>query len=357
MNQVLDRSPIIKSEESFWQAVQARDERFNGVFVYAVHSTGIYCKPTCPARRPRRQQVAFFSSCDTAEAAGFRACRRCQPRLALSQDQQVELIQRACRLIDANIEQPPALGALSQQLNLSSSYLHRLFKSVTGLTPHQYAAGQRLKKFKSKVKAGDDLTTAMYAAGYGSSSRLYEKAPGSLGMTPASYRRGGQGMEIHYTIVDSYLGRMLVAATRQGICAVSFGKADAELEVFLRAEYPAAVLERDDTFLKSWVDALVEHLAGTRPHLELPLDLQATAFQLRVWEELRKIPYGETRTYTEVAQAIGRPRAVRAVANACGANPAVIVTPCHRVVRRDGALGGYRWGVERKKALLKHEQG
>jgi len=357
MNQVIDRSPIIKSEESFWQAVQARDERFNGVFVYAVHSTGIYCKPSCPARRPRRQQVAFFSSCDAAEAAGFRPCRRCQPRLALSQDQQVELIQRACGLIDANIEQPPALAALSQKLNLSSSYLQRLFKSVTGLTPHQYAAGQRLKQFKSNVKAGDDLTTAMYAAGYGSSSRLYEKAPGSLGMTPASYRRGGQGMEIHYTIVDSYLGRMLAAATRQGVCAVSFGKADAELEEFLRREYPAAVLERDDTFLKSWVDALVEHLAGTRPYLELPLDLQATAFQLRVWEELRKIPYGETRTYTEVAQAIGRPRAVRAVANACAANPAVIVTPCHRVVRSDGSLGGYRWGVERKKALLKHEQG
>jgi AraC family transcriptional regulator, regulatory protein of adaptative response / methylated-DNA-[protein]-cysteine methyltransferase len=281
---------------------------------------------------------------------------RCRPRLALSQDQQAALIQRACRIIDANIEQPPSLGDLSRQLNLSPSYLQRVFKAVTGLTPHQYAAGQRLKEFKSNVRAGEDLTTAMYAAGYGSSSRLYEKAPGSLGMTPASYRRGGQGMHIRYTIVDCYLGRMLAAATRQGVCAVSFGAGDAELEAFLRSEYPAAELERDDTFLKNWVDALVEHLSGARPHLDLPLDLQATAFQLRVWEELRKIPYGETRTYSEVAQAIGRPAAVRAVANACAANPAVIVTPCHRVVRSDGGLGGYRWGIERKKALLKHEQ-
>ena len=269
---------------------------------------------------------------------------------------QLEVIQKAMQVIDANVDAALPLDALSQELHISPSHLHRLFKSATGLTPRQYAAGQRLEKFKAQVRGGQAVTQAMYEAGYSSSSRLYEGATGRLGMTPASYRRGGQGMDIRYTIVDTYLGRMLVAATAQGICAVSFGEEDNMLESFLRAEYPSASLSRDDASFKSWVDALLEHLNGVQPRLALPLDLQATAFQLRVWEELRKIPYGETRSYADVAKAIGEPKAARAVANACASNPAAIVTPCHRVVRSDGQPGGYRWGTPRKQALLAHER-
>ncbi len=268
----------------------------------------------------------------------------------------LEVIEKAMQVIDANIEAALPLEALSQELHISPSHLHRLFKSATGLTPRQYAAGQRLEKFKAQVRGGQAVTQAMYEAGYSSSSRLYEGAAGRLGMTPASYRRGGQGMDIRYTIVDTYLGRMLVAATAQGICAVSFGDEDHNLEAFLRAEYPAARLSRDNAAFKSWVDALLEHLNGAQPRLALPLDLQATAFQLRVWEELRKIPYGETRSYAEVAKAIGEPKAAHAVANACASNPAAIVTPCHRVVRSDGQPGGYRWGTPRKQALLARER-
>jgi AraC family transcriptional regulator of adaptative response/methylated-DNA-[protein]-cysteine methyltransferase len=356
MDKNIPLTSLMVEQETFWQAIQDRDPAFTGVFVYGVRSTGIYCKPGCTSRRPRRQQVVFFHTCDEAEAAGFRPCRRCQPRQALSLNAQTELVQRVCGLIDASLEEPPTLAALSQALHFSPSHLHRLFKAVTGLTPRQYAAGQRIRKLKSNLKTGDDVTTALYGAGFTSSSRLYESAAGRLGMTPAVYRKGGPGMKIHYTIVSTYLGRMLVAATLKGICAVSFGEQDAALESFLHSEYPAADLERDDRALKDWTAALVEHLQGARPALDLPLDLQATAFQLRVWEELRRIPYGQTRSYAEVALAIGQPHAIRAVGRACASNPAVIVTPCHRVVRSDGGLGGYRWGIERKQALLARER-
>jgi AraC family transcriptional regulator, regulatory protein of adaptative response / methylated-DNA-[protein]-cysteine methyltransferase len=267
----------------------------------------------------------------------------------------IELVQHACRIIEAATDTPLKLDDLSRELAVSPFHLHRLFKSITGLTPHQYAEGHRINKFKNQVKEGNDLTTALYNAGYGSVSRLYEVAAGHLGMSPASYRRGGQGKEIHYTIIDTWLGRMLVAATQQGICAVSFGDKDQQLFSFLQNEYPAATLKSDDQALNQWLTPLLEHLDGHRPHLALPLDLQSTAFKLRVWEELRLIPYGETRTYSEIANAIGRPKAVRAVANACATNPTAVVTPCHRVVRRDGSLAGYRWGIERKKALLDQE--
>ena len=351
----VDRSQI--DDSTRWQAVQNRDAGYNGAFFYAVRSTGIYCLPSCPSRRPRREQVSFYATSEEAETAGFRPCKRCHPRDSLSSDQQAEIVRQACALIDASLETPPSLQALSQTLNFSPSHLHRLFKAVTGLTPHQYAAGQRLKKFKSGVRSGANVTTALYDAGYGSTSRLYEGASAQLGMTPAAYRKGGQGMIIRYTLMDTALGRMLVAATERGICAVSFGAEDAKLEAFLLEEYPAAAVARDDASLQPWAGALRQHVAGRQPRLDLPLDVQATAFQLMVWETLRRIPYGETRTYTQVAESIGRPSAVRAVANACAANPAAVVTPCHRVVRTDGGLGGYRWGIERKKALLKTEQG
>jgi AraC family transcriptional regulator of adaptative response/methylated-DNA-[protein]-cysteine methyltransferase len=347
----------LRDETLYWDAVQNRDARFNGIFVYAVRSTGIYCRPTCPSRRPHREQVVFFNSFDEAEAASFRPCRRCQPRAAFAPDDQAEIVRQACQLLDEHLAEPLTLNELGEKLHLSSSYLHRIFRAITGLTPHQYALGKHVEKFKAGLKDGKNVTTALYDAGFSSSSRLYEGAAGRLGMTPTAYRRGGQGMRIHYTIVDTYLGRMLVAATAQGICAISFDDEDAELEAFLRAEYPAAQVERDPEGMETWIQALLAHLEGEQPGLALPLDLQATAFQQRVWAELRKIPYGETRSYSQVAGAIGQPTAVRAVAQACASNPVVLVTPCHRVVRSDGSLGGYRWGIRRKRALLERERG
>ncbi len=340
----------------YWQAVEAKDARFNGIFVYGVRSTGIYCKPSCPARRPRREQVAFFADCATAERSGFRACLRCQPRAnAVLRDPRVEMVLRVARAIEAHAG-TPSLAELGAELNVSPHHLQRTFKSVTGITPRQYAAAHRLKQFKASVKDGAAVTGAIYEAGYGSSSRLYENAAAQLGMTPATYHRGGKGMNINYTIVDSYLGRLLVAATERGVCAVQFGDTDDELAAALAAEYPAASISRADTGLSEWVAALLRHLDGAQPALDLPLDLQATAFQTRVWAELRRIPYGTTRAYKEIAAAIGQPTATRAVARACATNPVALVTPCHRVVRGDGQRGGYRWGLARKETLLAQEQ-
>lgn len=342
-------------DETRWQAIQSKDHAFNGVFVYGVRSTGIYCKPSCPSRRPRREQVVYFPSFETAEAAGFRACKRCNPRVRGGRGRQVELVMRACRIIEAQTEGTISLDTLSKQLNISSHHLQRTFKNVTGVTPRQYAAAHRLEQFKSLINDGSDVTDAIYEAGYGSSRGLYEKAFEKLGMTPSTYQKGGKGMEIRFTIVDCYLGRLLVAATDRGICAVSFGDDDKTLEVALRTTYAAADIRSDESHLRDWVNVLLDYLAGSEPHLDLPLDVQATAFQLRVWNEMRKIPYGTTRSYGEIATAIGQPGASRAVASACAANSVALVIPCHRVVREDGSISGYRWGAKRKKALLEKE--
>lgn len=354
-SEIQTTTPVL-DDETRWQAVMARDATYTGRFVYAVRSTGIYCRPGCTARLPRREQVVFFEHSAQAEAAGFRACKRCRPQEALSPSLAQRLVEQACTVIDARIEENLSLQDLAREVGTSPANLQRMFKAVLGLTPHGYAAGRRLERFKTSVRAGQDLTPALYEAGYGSSSRLYEQAPSRLGMTPAAYRRGGQGMRIAYTLTATRLGRMLVAATERGVCAVSFGEDDGSLVELLRAEYPAAEITPGQQVPDGWVSALVEHLEGQRPDLTLPLDLQATAFQLRVWEELRRIPYGETRTYTQVAEAIGEPKAVRAVASACAANPTVLITPCHRVIRSDGSLSGYRYGVERKRKLLEMER-
>ena len=343
-------------EDIYWQSVLAKDERFNGIFVYGVRSTGIYCKPSCPSRRPGRGQVSFFRSCEAAEAEGFRACLRCQPRETAARDPRVRMVLRVCRAIEANTDETLSLDRLGTELKISPYRLQRTFKSITGITPRQYAAAHRLKLFKSRIKEGAQLTGAMYDAGYGSSSRLYEKASTRLGMTPATYRRGGKGMNINYTIVDSQMGRLLVAATERGLCAVNFGDRDDALVASLANEYPAAMIRHDETDMHGWVEGLLHYLDGTRPHLGLPLDLQATAFQLKVWEELRRIPYGETRSYKAVAVKIGQPTSTRAVARACATNPVALVTPCHRVIRESGDLGGYRWGLERKRRLLEQER-
>jgi AraC family transcriptional regulator of adaptative response/methylated-DNA-[protein]-cysteine methyltransferase len=345
----------VVEENAFWRAALERNADFDGVFVFAVRSTGIYCRPSCPSRRPARKRVVFFPLADDAEAAGFRPCRRCRPREAASGNPQLDLVHRVCRMIEANPDTLLSLQALSTGTGVSPYHLQRTFKSVMKITPRQYADSLRMDGLKRRLRQGQDVAGATYEAGFGSSSRLYERASGHLGMTPATYRRGGRGMEIGYSIVDCALGRLLVAATERGVCAVSLGDSDAVLEAALRAEYPNAQIHHDESRGK-WVSALVSHLNGRQPALNLPVDLQATAFQRRVWEELRRIPYGATRSYSQVARAIGRPSAVRAVAHACATNPVSVVIPCHRVVREDGSLGGYRWGLKRKQALLDKEK-
>ena len=343
-------------EEAYWQAVLERDSQANGRFVYGVRSTGIYCKPSCPSRKPKREQVVFFPEPAQAEGAGFRACRRCQPQTG-EQDAQVELVQRACRYIEDHLDETLRLEQLGAEIGLSQAYAQRLFKRVMGISPRQYAEAQRLERIKSQLKGGASVTRTLYDVGYSSSSRLYERAPGQLGMTPTVYKRGGAGMFIAYTIVDSPLGRLLVAGTEQGICRVGLADSDEVLEGTLRLEYPAAELYKDGERLRPWLEEVIRHLVGEQPHLNLPVDIRATAFQWRVWEELRAIPYGQTRSYSEIARAIGQPQARRAVAQACKQNPVPLIIPCHRVVRDDGSLGGYRWGAERKQRLLAQETG
>jgi AraC family transcriptional regulator, regulatory protein of adaptative response / methylated-DNA-[protein]-cysteine methyltransferase len=342
-------------EENYWQAVLARDKQADGAFVYAVRSTGIYCKPSCPSRKPQREQVLFFPRPEVAEEAGFRPCRRCQSQEATAR--QVELVQHACRYIETHLDSLVTLAALGSQVHMSPYHLQRTFKRIMGITPRQYAEACRLGQLKTRLKGGETVTEALYEVGYSSSSRLYERTPDQLGMTPTTYRRGGEGLRIDYTIVDSPLGRLLVATTGQGICAICLGDTDAVLEATLVSEYPAAEITRDGerAELSQWVNVLLSHLKGLQPHLDLPLDVQATAFQWRVWEELRAIPYGSTRSYSEIAKVIGQPGATRAVARACATNPVPLVIPCHRVVREDGKPGGYRWGEERKQRLLAQE--
>ena len=351
-----------------WQSVQTRDRGADGAFVYAVRSTGIYCRPSCASRKPRREQVEFFSLPAAAEQRGFRACLRCRPRLARLRDPRTAAVAKVCREIEAQIdadgaktangdasETPLTLRMLSSRAGMSAHQLERAFRSVMGISPRQYTDARRMRRLKSRLRKGDDVTTALYDAGFGSSSRLYERAPAHLGMTPATYRQGGAGMKIHYTIAGSPLGRLLVGATERGISALYLGKDDGPLESSLRKEYPRAEIRRDRKGLEGWVGKILAHLRGREPNLDLPTDVQATAFQRRVWEELRKIPYGATRTYSQVARAMGKPKAIRAVARACATNPVSVVVPCHRVVRADGNLAGYRWGLERKQALLERE--
>ena len=347
--------------ENYWQAVLARDAQFESSFVYAVRSTGIYCRPTCASRRPSRQQVAFYASPEAAEQAGFRPCRRCRPRgtAADSRSAQAKLVERLCREIEASLDEGDGaitLTTLSQRVGTNPYQIQRSFKRVMGITPRQYADAKRLARLKSRLQKGQDVTGALYDAGYGSSRALYERAPSRMGMTPATYRKGGRGMRVGYTIADSPLGRLLVGATERGVCAVCLGDSDKALEANLSAEYPQAEIRRDDATLAPWVTAFLSHLQGRLPHLDLPVDVRATAFRWRVWEELRAIPYGSTRSYSDVARAIGQPRAVRAVAHACATNPVAVVIPCHRVVGKDGGLHGYRWGLERKQQLLALEQ-
>jgi len=327
----------------------------DGSFVYAVRSTGIYCRPSCPSRRPHARQILLFVQPEAAEQAGFRACRRCHPRQARS-NPQTDLIRRVCNEIQSCPDALLSLPNLAERTGLSAAHLQRTFRQAMGITPRQYADALRVARLKSELRKGKDVTTALHEVSYGSASRLYEKSDAHLGMTPATYRRGGRGMNISYTIAPCSLGRALVAATERGISAVYLGERDSDLAAALRKEYPHAEIRCGSGEHSKWVRAIVRHLAGSNPRLDLPTDVVATAFQRRVWEALRSIPAGETRTYSEVAHTIGQPSAIRAVARACATNPAAIVVPCHRVVRTDGTLGGYRWGLERKQSLIEQER-
>ena len=335
-----------------WQQVMARDARQDGRFVFAVRTTGVYCRPSCPSRRPRRESVEFFANPNQAERAGYRACLRCKPTEVSSQQQYVT---RARQLLD-NAEGVMTLSALSKRVGLSPFHLQRLFKRATGLSPREYQSARRMQHVKAGLRNGDDVTTAIYDAGFGSPSRLYEKAPQQLGMTPGEYRRGGSGTSITFAIAPTPLGRLLVAATERGLCAVRFGESATDLERDLRQEFHAAQLHRDDSAMKQYVEPLLAAIRGENTTIDLPLDVRATAFQMKVWEKLRQIPRGETRSYSDIAREIGEPAAVRAVARACASNPVALAVPCHRVVRSDGDLAGYRWGVERKKKLLERER-
>lgn len=343
------------SEETFWQAVLHRDPSFDNVFFYGVRSTSIYCRPICPSRKPNRNQVLFFSSCREAESAGYRPCKRCQPKCAATPNSALTKILAICRYIEAEVERIPTLAELGKHVGISPTHLQRIFKQMIGVTPFQYADACRIKRLKERLQQGDTITSALYETGYGASSRLYEKAPQQLGMTPACYQRCGRGETIRYTIICSPLGQLLVAATNKGLCSVRLGETATDLEQELKQEFQNALLVPDDEDLHNWTQILVNYLSGNSHLPELPLDVQATAFQLRVWETLRMIPIGTTASYSDIAQAIGQPKSVRAVARACATNPVALIIPCHRVVQKNGGLGGYRWGVSRKKALLNFE--
>ncbi len=338
-----------------WQIVQTRNQKFDGAFFFGVSSTGIYCKPSCPARRPKRENTTFFATYEEAEEAGFRACLRCHPRVHNTRGAAGEIIVHACELIENNCDGEISLEFLAAELNVSPSYLQRTFKQTLGVSPKEFTDANRFANFKKQVRQ-TDVTTAIYESGFGSSRALYEKAKQNLGMTPATYRKGGKNMRITFTTTGCSLGKLLVAATEKGVCAVAFGETIQELAADLAREFPAAEIQPDKNNLENYVEAIVEHLEGTKQTLELPLDLQATAFQMQVWTALRRIPYGETRSYKQVAEQIGNAKAVRAVARACASNPVALAHPCHRVIGGSGNLSGYRWGVTRKKKLLDKEQ-
>jgi len=336
----------------YWRATISRDARADGTFVLAVRSTHIYCRPSCPARRPLRRNVVFFRTGAEAEQQGFRPCLRCRPNEIAGP---IVLVQRATRELAQSTEDSVRFGALAAKLGTTAASLRRAFLQTTGLRPRDLSAALRLTRFKKMLRDGRSIAEAVYETGYGSTSRVYERSNAQLGMTPATYKKGGKNMKIGYSIAKSSLGRILVAATERGVSAVYLGDADAKLVEELREEYPRAEITAASDSFERWVKEIVQRVEGNPPRLELPLDLQATAFQRRVWQELQLIPRGSTRTYSQVAKALGKPKAVRAVARACATNPVSIVVPCHRVIRGDGSLAGYRWGLSRKQQLLAQE--
>jgi len=343
------------SDEACWEAVLGRDARCDGHFYYSVDTTGIYCRPSCPAKRPKRAHVRFHDTVEKAEAAGFRACKRCRPGQPSLAAQHSARIAQACRMIEA-ADTPPPLAALAAAAGLSPYHFHRLFKAALGVTPKAYASALRNKRVREGLPQTTTVTEALYDAGFNSSGRFYATATEALGMSPRTYRDGGDGTEIRYATGTCSLGAILVAATDKGVCAIFLGDAPQDLVVELHERFPRAALAEGDAGFAALTARVIATVEGPSAQIDLPLDIKGTAFQLRVWEALRRIPPGTTASYAEIAASIGAPEAARAVAGACAANKIAVAIPCHRVVGADGTLSGYRWGVARKRALLGKEK-
>ena len=353
-NSALSATTILNDPR--WRAVEARDSKADGTFVYAVRTTGIYCRPSCPARRPRPENISFHTSCDDAERLGFRACHRCKPDQLSVREKHVTQVNKACRILET-AEPQPNLSTLATAVGLSPHYFHRVFKQLTGVTPRQYAAQLRQNRLHNELGHQTSITDAMLAAGYNTSSRFYEQSNEVLGMTPSHYRAGGRNRVIHFAVGECSLGSILVAQSEKGVCAILLGDEPDVLVIDLQQRFPHAQLLGGDANFEKIVATVVGFVEAPTAGFDLPLDVRGTAFQQRVWQALRQIPPGKTAHYTEVAALIGAPDAVRAVAGACAANPLAVAIPCHRVVRKDGGLSGYRWGVERKRVLLERERG
>lgn len=347
-------------EKRCWQAVVARDGDYDGRFFFGVITTGVFCRPSCRSRRPLRKNVRFFLTMDQARQAGLRPCLRCRP--STERDPDLELVSELCAHIRAQSggEEDLTLPSLARRTGKSPSQLRRLFRELVGVSPRQYLEACRLESFRTELRAGESVTDAVYEAGFGSNSRVYERIDARFGMTPTQYRDGGPGLKISYAWLESDFGLILVAATDRGLCCVELGASRDELLQRLRDEFPAASMAEsesgpEDPHFRAWSEALRQHLESGVAHFDLPIDLRASAFRIKVWRYLQSIPRGEVRSYGEVATAVGRPRGARAVAQACAANRLALVIPCHRVIRGDGTLGGYRWGTERKRRLLERE--
>ncbi|MEJ2630713.1 MAG: bifunctional DNA-binding transcriptional regulator/O6-methylguanine-DNA methyltransferase Ada [Acidihalobacter sp.] len=348
------QSAVQPDEEQRWQAVLTRDRSADGSFYYAVVSTGVYCRPSCASRRPRRENVRFYDTCGEAEQAGFRACKRCRPDQATLTERHAAAITAACRMIET-ADTPPGVDALAGAVGMSRFHFQRVFKELTGITPRAYAAAHRGGRARRALAQGSSVTEALYDAGFNSSGRFYEAAPALLGMTPTAYRDGGTGLGIRFALGECWLGTVLVAATDKGVCAISLGDEPDVLLRELQQRFPKAQLIGGDADFERSIAEVIGFLQAPERGLELPLDIRGTAFQQRVWQALREIPSGSTANYADIARRIGQPAATRAVARACAANPLAVAIPCHRVIRTDGSLSGYRWGVERKQALLERE--
>lgn len=345
------------SQEAMWRAVEQHDRAFDGQFYFGVLTTGVYCKPSCKCRMPLRKNVRFFENAEAAEGAGLRACKRCRPNEASPDSQR---IRKLADHIRANFADSMTLAQMAAFAGLSPFHFQRSFKAVMGVTPRQFVEACRVEALKNGLRAKTPVTDAIYDAGFGSSSRVYEKTGTHLGMTPAEYRAGGKGMTISYAAADTALGRMMIGATDRGICFVQFADSDEKLQALLAAEYPAADLQPMPADSKIqfdvWIGELQRHLDGSEPRRDLPLDLRATAFQLKVWRYLQTIPFGSVKSYAEVAEDLGQPKAARAVARACATNRIALLIPCHRVIRGTGDLAGYKWGLDRKRALIDQER-
>jgi AraC family transcriptional regulator of adaptative response/methylated-DNA-[protein]-cysteine methyltransferase len=354
MDTMTSRTRASSDDLDRWEAVVHRDRAVDGAFVYSVRTTGVYCRPSCAARLPRRENVRFHATCAEAEKAGYRPCKRCRPNETSLAERQASAVARACRLIEET-DEPPSLDALAETAGMSRFHFHRVFKALTGVTPKDYAGAHRAQRVRHELTRRETVTEAIYGAGFRSNGRFYAASSDLLGMSPTTFRAGGEGTSLRFAVGECWLGAILVAATDQGVCAIMLDHDPDALVRALQDRFPKARLIGGDEEFEQLVAKVVGFVAAPALGLDLPLDVRGTAFQHRVWQALRAIPPGSTASYAEIAERIGQPKTVRAVAQACAANPVAVAIPCHRVVRTDGSLSGYRWGVQRKRALLDRE--